>query len=395
MSMIACMARSRRHKKAIEAYRKASGAGSDSTEQNVSDGAANAEPRSPDSSFPVFEKTTKRPEIDPAIFEKLGVGGVDRAARLLIALGTEKAAAVLAHLEQDEVERIARAIIQTEKVHRGELEIELASTPPPPVLKGGPEFARSILVTSFGEDAGERIFLRAVPNAPEAHFDFLNEMEGPQLVTLLKEESPGAVAVILTHLDRSRAAAVMKGLGPAMKSEIVRRIAHLGRLDRDVVVRIEDAVKAKIRSQGTRVTEEVDGGATLAAILRNMEPGTGDDILRALAVADESLAESIRDQILTIDTLLEVSRKDLATLLREFDDVQIATFLRGKSEELRRRVLEAVSERRKVTISEEYRHQGPQRREDVEQVTREVLDRVRQMEEDGIILVARGDDRYI
>jgi flagellar motor switch protein FliG len=169
----------------------------------------------------------------------------------------------------------------------------------------------------------------------------------------------------------------------------------MGRLDREVVIRIEEALKAKARTTATRVTETIDGASTLAAILRGMEPYSGDEILRALAVTDTDLAESIRDQILTVDTLETLSRNDLARLLREFDDDEVALFLKGKSEELRRCVLEAVSERRRVSISEEYRHQGPKLRRDVEEITREFLDRVRQMEEDGTILVPRGDERYI
>jgi flagellar motor switch protein FliG len=415
------MAEKGRRKRAIDAYRKASArpatdGGADEGEDTPSEGPGemtlrgNAGPAGRSGSHgnkqPSFEKTTLEkltsivgsPEAPAALKDLDRPGGVDRAARLLIALGTEEAAAVLAQLTSDEVEKVTRAIIETERVHRGELAEELAEAaarPAEQVLKGGPVFAREVLIQSFGEDEGERFFLRAVPNAPEHHFSFLAELEPAQLVTLLKDESAPAIAVVLSHLEAQQAADLMKSLSAETRQEVAKRIARLGRLDRNVVIRIEDALKEKIRTVGTKVGETVDGASTLAAILRGMEPESGDEILRALAVADTELADQIREQIITIDVLETITRNDLALLLREFDDDRIALFLKGKSEALRRHVLDAVSERRRVSISEEYRHQGPRLKSDVEEVTHEILERVRQLEEDGVILVPRGDERYI
>ncbi|MFW5684829.1 MAG: FliG C-terminal domain-containing protein, partial [Spirochaetota bacterium] len=111
--------------------------------------------------------------------------------------------------------------------------------------------------------------------------------------------------------------------------------------------------------------------------------------------ANVDLSESIRKKLYTTDLLVELSDRHLADLLREFSDSEIALFLKGKDEALRARVLRAVSERRAQAISEEYAHLGAMRRDEVDRVTAEVLERMRELEEDGSILVPRKGDHYI
>ena len=133
----------------------------------------------------------------------------------------------------------------------------------------------------------------------------------------------------------------------------------------------------------------------LAAILRHLGPSRGDAILRELREANVDLSESIRKKLYSTELLVGLSDRHLADLLREFSDAEIALFLKGKEEALRRRVLEGISERRALSVSEEYAHLGAQRREEIDRVTAEVLERMRELEEDGSILVPREGDHYI
>ncbi len=339
---------------------------------------------------------------DSPSFEKVGfdsvASGPERVAHLLIAMGSERASEILGRLEPAEIEMVAKAIIQTPSVRRAEAERLLEAigqTGEERKLAGGPEIAREMLIRAFGEDRGERFFRDAVPEAAPSHFQFLDDLEPHQLRLLFKDESAGAIAVVIPHLDRESAGAVLSTLPPDRQTEVVRRVARMGRLNRDVIVRIEDAVREKIRQQGRQVTQRVDGNEKLAAILRHMAPSAEGEILHALDVVDPELSRSVKERLYTTDLLFLIHDRDLADLLREFEDHQLALFLKGKTEELRARVLRAVSERRRAFITEEYAHLGAQKREDVDEITHELLERLRELEEDGTILVPREGDRYI
>jgi flagellar motor switch protein FliG len=317
---------------------------------------------------------------------------------LLIALGTERASQIIRLLDDEEVAAVAAAIAEARAVPREEADAilrEMAGAPRVRGAKGGPEVAREMLRAAFGPDEGERRFFRSIPNATAHHFAFLNEMEPTQLQSVLKGEPPAAVALLLAHVDRDLAARTIALLPADDQAVVARRIARMGTLSRDVVLRVEEAIREKIRRRGTDVTQEIDGESTLAAILRHLRPSQGDAIVRELRDADIDLGESVRRKLYTADLVVRLSDRHLADLLREFSEREIALFLKGKEQDFRRRILSAVSERRAQMVSEEYAHLGAQRRGEVDRVTAEILERMRELEEEGSILVPREGDRYI
>jgi flagellar motor switch protein FliG len=343
-----------------------------------------------------FEKTGVRSQ--DGIAEAVADGGSDRAARLLMSLGIERAAEILRRLSEQEVEDIAAAVVRMGTGPARDPEEAPKENAPSRAagsIRGGPDVAREMLRAAFGDMEGDRAFFRSVPNAPSHHFAFLNDLEPAQLHAAIKDEPPAAAALLIAHIDRSLAAAVLPMLSPERRGEIARRIARMGKLSRDVVVRVEQAIREKIRRLGRPVTEDVDGAATLAAILRHMSPASGRSLLSELREANVDLGESIRRKLYATDLIVELSDRHLADLLREFSDSEIALFLKGKDERLRARVLRAISERRAQTISEEYAHLGARTRDEVERITSEILERMRELEEDGTILVPREGDHYI
>jgi flagellar motor switch protein FliG len=361
---------------------------------------------SPDGSAASFEKvgtppTRARPRrtAPPGAItaEALEAAGAERAARLLIALGAERAARVLSGLRDKEIEQIAAAIVKTPAVRASEAQALLETIGESSLdrpVRGGPEVAREMLIAAFGEERGESLFHSAVPDATR-HFQFLGDVEPHQLRLLMKDESPGAIAVIAAHIEPAKAAELLNELPQELRADVARKVARMGRLSREVVVRIEEAMREKIRQQGRQVTQSVDGSEKLAGILRHMAPSAEGDILRALELVEPEVTREVRDHLFTTDLLLAISERDLADLMREFDDGEIALLLKGKPEALRSRVLRAVSDRRRMLISEEYAHLGAQKREDVDAITHEVLERLRELEEDGTILVPRDGDKYI
>ncbi|TVQ22636.1 MAG: hypothetical protein EA382_11660 [Spirochaetaceae bacterium] len=352
-----------------------------------------------------FEKTsapgtsaTPRGAKSPGFARLVGAGNLDRAAKLLISMGTERAAEVMAHLSEAEVEQLASAIIGIKTVRRSDVDrpdVDSTQRGDAKPLRGGADVARAMLIEAFGEDDGERRFFRSVPNAPAHHFDFLNALEPGQLRAALKDEPAAATALVIAHLDRSVAAKLLPLLEEPKRAEIARRIARMDRLGRDTILRIEEALREKIRRQGSGRSEAAGGTATLAAILRHMAPSMGDAIIGELERADLALGASVKDELYTVELLEQLEPRDLHEVLAEFDDRDVALLLKGKSEAIRSAVLRAVSERRARDISDEYAHLGAQKREDVDRITRDVLLRVRELEESGRLLVPRDDERYI
>jgi flagellar motor switch protein FliG len=328
--------------------------------------------------------------------------GLDRAARLLVALGTEKASEVLKHLPDDQVEAVMARVAATKAVRRSEVESWLQEMqdrsrkrPESGRLDAGPEVAASMLQAAFGEERAAAFMKTVQQQRGEKRFAFLAELEPQQIVTLLREESDAVISVVLGNMPTERAASVLASLPEDRKQGVGVRLARMDEVGTETLDRIEEGLRGRIEQQGTVKSEEVDGREALARILRFMNVREEDEILRDLAESDPQLSEDVRDRLFTLDTLEYIDDADLSRVLREFDDRTIALILKGKEEKTRSHIMRNVSTRRRERISEEYAHLGPVRKRDADEAVNEFLRYLKDLEEEGRLLVRRPNDEYI
>ena len=323
--------------------------------------------------------------------------GIEKVARFLLVLGKDEAAAILMHLSDAEAEAVAAEIAKIKNVGSDEARAvleEFGYRFEKRSVRGGVDIAEQILSKAFGEERGRGFLKKAVPDAIERRFSFLASLETAQLATLFKGESAAVVAVIVAHLDAQLGANILDALAAPIRGEIVRRVATMKRVDSAVVSRIEEALKAKIRTQGRVVSEDVDGKAALASMLRFMDLRHEQDLIEELSAVDPELGQDIRDRMFTVDTLLLIDDGDLQSILRELDEQHIALILKGKEDRIRAKILDNVSTRRRDMIMGEYHALGPRRRSEVDEATGEFISTLRRLERDGKLLVRRSDDEY-
>ncbi|TVQ41277.1 MAG: hypothetical protein EA384_00715 [Spirochaetaceae bacterium] len=326
--------------------------------------------------------------------------GVGKVARFLMAVGKQEAAAILRHLSEPEIEAVLREITAISHLGReeaGEILSEFGHVARQRKLEpqGGAAVARRMLEQAFGVDVAEKIFSRVVPQPKGRAFEFLEDLEPQQLMVIAREESPAAIALILAHLTPASASAVISRLPEDVRREVLLRIARMERVDNEVLSKVEESLREKIRTHGRVVTESVDGRATLARILRTMGPTEGSAVLSSLREAEPEIYSDIQDRLFTIETLLLIEDTDLQRVLREFSDHDIAVILKGKSEDIRAKVLRNVSERRRTIIAEEYAHLGPLPRRDVDRAAGEFINYLKRLEQSGDLLVRHEDEEYV
>jgi len=318
-------------------------------------------------------------------------------AILISALGAEPAAEVLRRLSEPEVERIAAEVTRLGEVPREEARAvfekvgraeELRDGP----VRGGVQMAREALTRAFGEERAEQLVTKAAPDGTAALFSFLDGLEVNQIRTLLNEESPMVVAAITACASAETGSRILRAMHNAARVATVKRMAGMEALSPEVLRTTAKRLKERMREIGTSKVEQVDGPGALAGILRHMDR---DELLGTLRESSPELAKSVEEQLFTIEQLTEIEDKGLQTLLRDLDDREIALLLKGKSEEVRAKIMRNLSERRQEIVSSEYRSLGAQPKKEVAEATRDFIRRVREGIEEGEILVRRDNDRYI
>lgn len=327
---------------------------------------------------------------------KTGVPGIEKAAKFLLLLGQEEAAKVIRHMKPDEIERISRAIAGIDRIDTIEANEILTEfgwlvKTQGASIEGGAETAQRMLAAAFGDDKARELLRKAVPESAKP-FQFLNDFDPKELVALLRNESPEVMSVLLPYLEPRLASAVIVSLGDPVRTEVVRRIARLEKVDPEVLRRMEEGIREKIRRIGHSATEEVDGRSALANILRHVDSNLEETILNNLEEDNRDLSDSIRERLFTLDDILRVPDREVQKRLKDLSEREIALVLKGKSAAFRDKIFQNVSQTRRLIIQEEYEILGAQRREDVEKGTREFLAWFKQRWEDGELSLEGDED---
>jgi len=336
-------------------------------------------------------------ETEAAALLKTGSdSGVERAAKFLLLLGTEEAAKVVARLGPEEVEAVSRAILKVRSIDAVEANDVLAEfgwlvKTKGWSIEGGPETAEKMLTAAFGEERARAMLRKAAPEALRP-FRFLNDFEPKDLHLVLKEESPQVLSVILPYLEPKLASGLIERLPEELRIEVVKRVARLEKVSPEVLRRVEEGVKERIRRIGTISTEEVDGKAALAGILRHVDPRLEERVLEALAEDSPELSRNVRERLFTLEDVRRVPDRFLQDALRDFKERDIALLLKGRDDGFKEKVLRNVSQNRRSIIADEYSVLGAVRREDADEAAREFLGYLKRAWDDGELALEGEDD---
>lgn len=339
-------------------------------------------------------RRTSSPGIQPG---SIGGTSVEKAAKFLLLLGKDQAATIMKHLGVEEIEQLSHEIARIKKIDTEEANKILAEfgiiKEKGASIQGGTEVAKEMLHNAFGPEKAENVLKKAVPFQGNKPFDFLNEYEFQQILMILKSEPSSVLGVVLPYLEPDKASKIIEALTPETRKETVKYMAVPKKVDNEVLNRMENVIKEKIRTQGKMITEEVSGKDALANILRHVDPSAEREILESLAHIDPDLSEQIRELMFTPDTVLQMYDQDLQKLLRDYADEEIALILKGKSEEIQTKMLSSVSERRRELIEEEMSLMGHVKRSDADKATKDFLRYMQTLAEEGKIRIFRGGEK--
>ncbi|MDR1179437.1 MAG: flagellar motor switch protein FliG [Spirochaetales bacterium] len=325
---------------------------------------------------------------------------VRKAAKFLMLIGRDEAAGVMRHFTPEEAEAVAREIAGIHRIENTEAEKilgefgllrEALKTP-----VGGVEAARSILVGAFGEERGREILFRSIPADTEKFFSFLEGFQPQQLQLLFRKEPPEVLAIVMPYLDAQAASKLLPLLGKTYRRDLIQRMAKTEKISRDVLVRMEDALRERARKlSAPALEEEMDGKGALAEILKYVDIHEEEEILKNIGEDNPVIAGEIKERLFTIDVLDYMEDTDLQKVLRDMGDGEIALLLKGKSDSIRAKILMNVSGRRRGFVAGEYRLLGAVPRKEVDAATRDFLNLLRRLQDAGDVVFRRENDVWV
>ena len=330
------------------------------------------------------------------------VGGLQKAAVLLVLLGEDVASQIYRNLPEQDLEQLtqtiadlgfinpATALTVLEEYHRMVLTQDY-------LAQGGKDYAQKLLVKSFGED-GAKELLRQVSHAVErsaSNLDSLQKADPQQLAKFLESEHPQTIALILAHLDAKPASELLMRFAEPLRAESLKRLAQSRQFSPEIAEKVSLSLNKRLEALGEQHRRAYAGFQGVADLLNRMDPAQAKVILETIEKDDPKVALGIRNLMFTFQDLLGVPEAGIRELLGQLDKKTLALALRGANEELASFVFKSMSSRAVEMLKEDMEVLGPVRSRDVTKAQQEVVAAARKLEAEGKISLGGDEDEYV
>jgi flagellar motor switch protein FliG len=328
------------------------------------------------------------------------LSGKQKAAILLISLGTEVSAGVLKSLREDEIEDLTMEIANLRRVapdikDRVQEEFYQISKAQDYIAAGGIEYAREMLEKAMGAGKAHEIIGKLTATLQIRPFDFARKTEPGQLLNFIQNEHPQTIALIMSYLTPEQAGVLLSALPAMQQVEVAKRIAIMDRTSPEVLREVEGVLEKKLSSFVMQDFTIAGGIETAVSILNRVDRGTEKTIMEALEEESPELADEIKKRMFVFEDLVMLDDRSIQRVLREIDMKDLALALKTASTEVSNLIYKNMSKRAVEMLKEDLGMMGPVRLRDVEEAQQKIVNVIRQLEDSGEIIVSRGGEDEI
>ena len=317
-----------------------------------------------------------------------------KAAALVLAMGPQAAAQVFAHLNEKEVEVIAREVAQLGDVQREDLVAVLHEffegvAKRRQTVTGDPDHARKLLRAWRGS-SGDSVATRVLGEDADRPFGFLQDHDPQAIHEALADEHPQMVAVVLAHLPSKLAARILDGFDPVDQADLSMRIARMDAVPPAVIDKLERNLQDRMGPPGLSALEPAGGTRELASLLNSLPRAKSDAIMDDLAARDPELAERVREQMFVFEDIVTLDDRAIQEVLRTVEPRTLGMAMKGLGTEVTDAIWRNLSERASTALREEMELLGPARKSEVMEARNEVVRNIRRLADEGTIVMAAG-----
>jgi flagellar motor switch protein FliG len=323
--------------------------------------------------------------------------GRRKAAVLMLQLDRRSAARVMAQLGETELEELSAEIARLGEISPDVSQAVLRAfgllAQTGSSVRGGLDQTREMLVASVGEERANEILGRLSSSLLGMPFKFLQNADSRQLLSFISDEHPQTIALVLAHVPAPLASKVLGGLDSQLQSDVAHRIAKMDQTSPEVIRQVEASLERRMSNMLVPADLSTVGGVQpLVDIINRADRGTERLILEGLEERDSELADEVRSRMFVFEDLINLDDRAIQLVLRQVEVANLAIALKGVAEPVRSKIMKNMSERAAQSLAEEIELLGPVRVQTVEEAQSEVVRVIRQLEEEGQIIVRRGSE---
>ena len=153
----------------------------------------------------------------------------------------------------------------------------------------------------------------------------------------------------------------------------------------------ERILERKVTSMGYTDNIVVGGIDTVVDIVNSLDRASEKNILESLDISDSELADEIRKRLFVFEDIAKLSNVTVQRVLREISNSDLAIALKMATEDVTKTIFSNISKRLQEMIKDDMEVMGPVRVRDVEEAQQRIVNVIRKLEDDGEIIISRGE----
>ena len=323
------------------------------------------------------------------------IGQEQKAAAVVVALGTEKASKLYKYLSAEEVEALTLEVAKLGHLQAEDTENILDDfykncLTQKVVTDGGVEYARAVLEKAYGEDMADELLRKMSRFLKNRTFDFLSKVDTKNLFNILQNERAQTIAIVLSHMESDKAADLLAELPDKKRIQVVRNIATMDGASPEAIKIVEAQIRNRLDNILTSDNVRIGGIDYVADVMNHMDRSNEKFIFDEIGKRDAELAEDIRKRMFVFEDILGMDNRSIQRFIRDCDTRDLVYALKGANEEIRTCFFSNMSQRMAESVRSDLEITNNVRLRDVEEAQSRIVGIIRRLDEAGEIVIGKG-----
>ena len=318
-----------------------------------------------------------------------------KAAAVIISLGTDKASQLYQYMSPEDVEQLTLEVAKlgyldsdmTEDVLNEYYQMCMTNKA---VTEGGLEYARAVLEKAYGQQTADSLLDKVTKSLKNREFSFLNKADEKSLYAALQHERPQTIALVLSYVDADKSAAVIEELDEERQVKVVENIAKMESASPTAVKIIEAEMEKKFSNLMTTNNVKVGGVDYVADIMNNLDRSSEKNIFDRLSEHNGELADEIRKRMFVFEDIITMDDRSVQRFIRDCDPRDLVLALKGANSEVANKIFTNMSARMAQSIRDDLEITTNVRIRDVEDAQQRIVGIIRDLEERNELIILKG-----
>ncbi len=324
--------------------------------------------------------------------------GAEKAAILMMSLGEAQAIKILENMDEREIQMLGNYMAAIGDVDMGSMDTvtkefyDQVDTGTGGLGVAGMDFLKAALMKALDPAKATEILNNITTPGEEmgGGLETVRMLEPGTIASFLVNEHPQTAAIVMAHLDPSKASQTIREMPEENRMEIIHRMATLGRVAPSTLRELDEALQNEFRASGAVSGSKLGGVETASHIMGALDRATETSILTAMDEVDPDLANEIRNLRFTYEDIAKIDDQGIQLILKDVAQEDLLLSLKTASDALKEKWLSNMSERAAAMVREDLESMGPTKISDVEKTQQKIVAVCKQLEEEGKISIGGG-----